>query len=232
MDRHELQPLYEDLFEKYYANSKDTVMWFEPNTFPNVIGFPFFGNGKIPGIIFESGFSNPPGAEFGSVNHVFNDHTYCCQLNPEVCAAGEPDVNLKHECKAWHRKRIGTRSADAERYGVPLMITEFGACLTEGPCTQEISQVADVSDEFLVGWAYWQFKFYGDLTTSAGVGSEGFYEHDGSLQEWKVKALSRTYLMATQGVPTLQKFDMDTSDFTAEFTANTNVDAPTIIYVN
>lgn len=115
---------------------------------------------------------------------------------------------------------------------MPLMITEFGACLTEGPCTQEISQVADVSDEFLVGWAYWQFKFYGDLTTSAGVGSEGFYEHDGSLQEWKVKALSRTYLMATQGVPTLQKFDMDTSDFTAKFTANTNLDAPTIIYVN
>jgi hypothetical protein len=92
--------------------------------------------------------------------------------------------------------------------------------------------VADVSDEFLVGWAYWQFKYYGDLTTSAGVGSEGFYNHDGSLQEWKVKALSRTYLMATQGVPTSQKFSMDSSDFTAEFTANTKIDAPTVIYVN
>ena len=38
--------------------------------------------------------------------------------------------------------------------------------------------------------------------------------------------------MATQGVPTLQKFDMDSSDFTAEFTANTTIDAPTVIYVN
>jgi len=38
--------------------------------------------------------------------------------------------------------------------------------------------------------------------------------------------------MATQGVPTKQKFDMDNSDFTAEFTAITNIDAPTIIYVN
>ncbi|MFO0116987.1 MAG: hypothetical protein ACK521_05030 [bacterium] len=38
--------------------------------------------------------------------------------------------------------------------------------------------------------------------------------------------------MATQGVPTLQKFDMDSSDFTAEFTANTNIYAPTVIYVN
>ncbi len=135
MDRHELQPLYEEIFEKYYANSKDTVMWFEPQTFLNVLGLPFFENGTFPNIIFESGFTNPPGAEFGSVNHVFNDHTYCCQLSPEACVAGEPDVNLKNECKTWHRKRIGTRSADAQRYGIPLMITEFGACVTEGPCT-------------------------------------------------------------------------------------------------
>lgn len=111
------------------------------------------------------------------------------------------------------------------------MITEFGACLTEESCTQEISQVADVSDEYLVGWAYWQFKYYGDLTTT-GVGAEGFYEHDGSLQAWKVKALSRTYLMATQGVPTSQNFSMETSAFSAEFIVNTKIDAPTIVYVN
>jgi hypothetical protein len=112
------------------------------------------------------------------------------------------------------------------------VITEFGACLTEGPCTQEISQVADVSDEFLVGWAYWQLKYYGDLTTSAGVGSEGFYNHDGSLQEWKVKALSRTYLMSTQGVPTYQNFDMKTSNFSATFEVNSSINAPTVVYLN
>jgi hypothetical protein len=52
MDRHELQPLYEEIFEKYYANSKDTVMWFEPQTFLNVLGLPFFENGTFPNIIF------------------------------------------------------------------------------------------------------------------------------------------------------------------------------------
>ena len=77
------------------------------------------------------------------------------------------------------------------------MVTEFGACLTEAPCTQEIRQVADVSDSILVGWAYWEFKTYRDLTTSAGTGSEGFYNKDGSLQSWKVKALARSYLMTT-----------------------------------
>lgn len=38
--------------------------------------------------------------------------------------------------------------------------------------------------------------------------------------------------MATQGVPTSQKFKMESSDFTAEFTANIKIDAPTVIYVN
>jgi len=62
--------------------------------------------------------------------------------------------------------------------------------------------VGDAADKYVAGWAYWQFKNYADLTTSAGTGSEGFYNEDGTLQDWKVKALSRTYVMLTQGVPT------------------------------
>lgn len=80
---------------------------------------------------------------------------------------------------------------------MPLHVTEFGACFTEGPCVQEIEQVAQIADHYLVGWAYWQYKFYGDLTTSSGTGSEGFWNKDGTLQSWKVKALARTYLKAT-----------------------------------
>lgn len=97
------------------------------------------------------------------------------------------------------------------------MISEFGACMTEANCVQEIEQVAQVSDEYLVGWGYWQFKFFEDLTTSAGTGSEGFYNSDGTLQEWKVKALARTYLPFTQGVLTRQNFDTQSANFTAEF---------------
>jgi endoglycosylceramidase len=57
--------------------------------------------------------------------------------------------------------------------------------------------VTEVSDAHLAGWAYWEFKNFEDLTTSAGTGSEGFYNNDGSLQAWKVKAMARTYLMFT-----------------------------------
>jgi len=121
-------------------------------------------------------------------------------------------------CLTWHHRRLDTRADDAKRLGVPFIITEFGACLTEGPCTQEITQVAQVADENLAGWAYWQFKTFEDLTTSAGTGSEGFYNSDGSLQEYKVKALGRPYMMYTQGTLSAMKYDDSANTFHAEFT--------------
>ena len=86
-DRKRLQPMYAKVFEKYYANDPDAIMYFEPGTFPNVISY--FG-----GYITYSGFTEPPGGQIGSRNHVFNDHTYCCQLDTSVCALGEPSTDL------------------------------------------------------------------------------------------------------------------------------------------
>merc|ERR1712107_513956 len=65
-------------------------------------------------------------------------------------------------------------------------------------CAREIQQVADVCDEHLAGWSYWEFKKYQDLTTTAGTGSEVFYTN-GHVQIAKVKALSRTFMRASQG---------------------------------
>ena len=40
----------------------------------------------------------------------------------------------------------------------------------------------DAADAVLVGWGYWEFKPYKDLTTTAGNRSEGFYNNDGTIQ--------------------------------------------------
>ena len=111
------------------------------------------------------------------------------------------------------------------------MITEFGACLTEGPCSQEINQVGDVADENLVGWAYWQFKTYADLTTSAGTGSEGFWNQDGTLQAYKVKALARSYMPFTQGILSSMNFSTETAEFSADFTFSGQA-GETVAYLN
>ncbi len=71
-----------------------------------------------------------------------------------------------------------------------------------------------------------------DITTSAGDTSEGFYENDGTLQVQKAKTMARTYLKATQGVPTSMNFDSITGDFVASFRADTKINAPTVIYTS
>ena len=112
------------------------------------------------------------------------------------------------------------------------MITEFGACFDSQSCFREITQVADECDLVLAGWAYWQLKIYKDLTTTAKLGTEGFYNQDGSLQDLKVKALSRTYLAKTQGTLLSQNFNTNNSQFIAWIKVNTSVEAPSEIYLN
>jgi endoglycosylceramidase len=210
-DRVALQPLFNRTFvEAYQPADSSKIMFFEPTQFPDTMGI-------LGGIVWNLGFTKPPGAENGSPVHVLNDHTYCCQLDPAVCATGEPNPSYKDACQDWHDKRLATRDEDAQRLGVPLFISEFGACLNSSVCVQEINQVADACDEHLAGWAYWQMKNFADLTTSAGTGSEGFYNNDGSLQDEKVKALARSYLQATQGVIKTMKFYTTNRFFHAMF---------------
>jgi hypothetical protein len=102
-------------------------------------------------------------------------------MSPDICANGEPDITKADVCKQWHIKRVNSRSNDADRYGIPLFFSEFGACLNTSACVQEITSFVEACDEHLAGWAYWQLKNYADLTTSAGTNSEGFYNNDGTL---------------------------------------------------
>jgi len=107
-------------------------------------------------------------------------------------------------------------------------------------CAREIDQVADVCDNELASWAYWEFKPFHDLTTSAGNRSEGFYAKDGSLQTLTVKALSRTYIKSAQGTILNQKFISDSmggySDsvvpgtFQGSIKIDMSIDSPTEIH--
>ena len=68
------------------------------------------------------------------------------------------------------------------------------------------------------------------MTTSAGTGSEGFYNADGSLQDIKVKALARSYLQYTQGDLNSMSFDINTADFQAVFTLKTKISSPSVLF--
>jgi len=134
-DRERLAPMYELVHEKYMANCKnEAINWFEPMPFPDEFHVPF-GQGKLGEVVFPVGFEKPPGGEIGSPNHMLNVHTYCCELSRDMCASGEPRTDMADECMRMHNARMRVRADDAKRLGIPIHLTEFGACLTEVPCT-------------------------------------------------------------------------------------------------
>jgi hypothetical protein len=187
-DRNILRPLYARIQkEAYSVANKDTIMYFE-NSFD-----------IKDDVVQPTGFKTSPGGELNSPNHAVNAHTYCCQHSGDICKTGEPSPESAQICLDFHKDRIGTRHEDAKRLGVPIFLSEFGACLDTDICARELNQVTDVCEEQVIGWSYWQYKTYKDLTTSAFDKSEGFYNNDGTLQNKKVKALSRPYVQLAQG---------------------------------
>lgn len=75
------------------------------------------------------------------------------------------------------------RKDDANRLGIPLLFTEFGACSNSTACVLEVTNAADAFDSVLASWTYWMFKGFNDFTTfmNNGNATEGLYDGDGKL---------------------------------------------------
>jgi len=117
--------------------------------------------------------------------------------------------------------------------GGGIFITEFGACTDSDACIAEINRITDAADGSGHSWAYWQFKYYDDITTVSGP-LESFYDTGGDLQKDKVKALSRTYAPAVAGVPSLMRFSSLTGAYRLIYVASptSSASVPTELYYN
>lgn len=121
--------MYAKIFADYMEANSTNIMFFEPGQVPD----------QVTALVRSVGFKTPPGGRIGSANHVLNDHTYCCSLGFNACPNGEPDPNKGEKCDAVHSKKLRKRSNDAKNLGIPLFISEFGACLDSDVCVREIN---------------------------------------------------------------------------------------------
>ena len=126
-------------------------------------------------------------------------------------------------CDTWNQKKVMTRVSDASRLSVGGMLTEFGACAesnnTSGDadqCLNEITRTLDAADQQFQSWAYWQYKYFSDITTQSGV-DEGLYHSDGSLQAKKLKSLARPYARAVAGTPLFMQFNTKNAALTLQY---------------
>mmetsp|Transcript_18571 Transcript_18571/g.33555 ORF Transcript_18571/g.33555 Transcript_18571/m.33555 type:complete len:527 (-) Transcript_18571:22-1602(-) len=222
-DNQVLQPIYKEYNNVVRKNTQDQIIFFEPTTFDLL---PAFG-----GIVLDVGFTETPGGPQYNHAQVLNDHSYCCAAGTETCKTGEPTLDEKDLCRSFNTRKIGRRSGDAKKLNVGLIISEFGACSDSDGCMAEIDSVADACDEYSVGWAYWMLKGFGDYTTT-GSYTEGLYNQDGSLQEKKLRHLSRTYIQSYQGVPITSTFNTTTGDYKAAFEVDPSIKGSTELYFN
>eukprot|EP01114_Cavostelium_apophysatum_P023075 TRINITY_DN8580_c0_g1_i1.p1 TRINITY_DN8580_c0_g1~~TRINITY_DN8580_c0_g1_i1.p1 ORF type:complete len:268 (-),score=43.04 TRINITY_DN8580_c0_g1_i1:53-856(-) len=178
---------------------------------------------SLTDIVGPCGFSDGPGGAAYNDRQVYSYHVYCAPDD----TSGNPKNLL--ECEVGNTLAFEQLVNDVANLGCGGMMTEFGAVGNKSTSAEDLGFVTGLADSTLSGWMYWQFKLFQDLTTQGS--GEGFYQN-GVLEEPKVKALSRTYAQAISGVPTHVQFDPWTSKFELVYVMNTNIDAPTVIYLN
>ena len=223
VDNHILSEFYAKIDEGIAEIDPDYTMLFEPIPFPDTL--PLFG-----GFALDT-FSKTP-VDNTIRKQMFNVHSYCCAADQNICKDGEPKLSDAKKCSEFHDRKLKKNKQQAKDIGVPVIITEFGACSASEACYQEMLGFEKAADKYLTSWAYWMYKAYHDHTTTAPQNQEGIFNEDGTLQSYKEKALSRTYIQYYQGVPLEIFFNDETNEFMAKFKYDGSIEKPSVLYLN
>ncbi|XP_065910588.1 endoglycoceramidase-like isoform X2 [Dysidea avara] len=176
----------------------------------------------------NTGLTEGPGGSLYNDRQVLAYHLYCVLLDKN----GEP-FNARL-CQGLEKETLKIREEDGKKLGVATFMTEWGAYDDTPPHSKELSDgehITGLADDLLQSWIYWQFKGYHDITTQSSV-AEGLWFSNGTLNNDKLKMLSRTYAQAVAGVYDGQSFNPLNSDFALGYYADINIDQPTVIYLN
>ena len=225
-DIKDILPVYRKVDTELRQIKPNYILFFENTPVPDIL--PIFG-----GLFLGSMDEKPAGDD---VPQVYNFHTYCCLSGTDTCAHGEAsyDKSIK-VCPTFHQKQFKKEIKTAEKLNVPMFLSEFGACSDSLACYNEIISVMKITEENFISWSYWNYKPYGDHTTSAieMVSYEGIYNDDGTVQNIKEKGLSRGYVMYYQGKPIDFKYQTNSNtNFETSFEYHKNITEPSVLYYN
>ena len=101
-------------------------------------------------------------------------------------------------CPTQETQALRNGAANAALNHATALVTEFGAT----DKLDVIRRVVDGADAAGVGWLYWQYKTYGDPTTSAaaqGPDAESIVTPAGAVKAAKARELARAYPMRVAG---------------------------------
>ena len=220
-------PLYRKVNKALREIDPNYILYFENAPIPDTL--PIFG-----GLVWGS-MKEKPGTDDEA--QVYNFHSYCCVSGANACEHGEASLkNSLTLCPKFHNNKFKTEMDNARNnLHVPMFVSEFGACSDSQACYNEIMNVVSICEENFISWSYWNYKPYGDHTTTAIelVQYEGIFNPDGTIQTIKEQGLSRAYVPYYQGLPIDFKFEEDSNtNFETSYEYNSEIEAPTVLYYN
>ncbi|KAJ3431228.1 hypothetical protein M0812_02905 [Anaeramoeba flamelloides] len=208
-DKINLMPMYKNVYADIRSVDQDHIIFYEQS---------------LTDVIGENGFEGPPGDYSKDRNQVFSYHVYC-----STDKNGSPK-NLLF-CNVTDELDWDDVWLSIDKMGVTGALTEYGAMPDNTISIENIHYIGKKVDSKFQSSLYWQYKYFMDYTTQSDEGESLFF-NDGSLQEEKVKALSRTYAQKVQGMPKGMFFNPLNSAFSFSWKLDTSVTKPTVIFLN
>ena len=188
-----LMPLYDQLVPALRAVDDTHPVFYEDSPTVN-FGYPFL-------------IGAPGGPAWPYPDQGLSHHVYCSEaLNPGP------------SCPQQEREATNNAVAIAAHNDVAPLQTEFGATDDLAPL-RRVTRYADAAGE---GWLYWQYKTYGDPTTSASAGpggadAESIVAVDGRVKTAKARVLARAYPERIAGTAARWSFDDRKTVFTLRY---------------
>ncbi len=195
-----LTDFHELVAPRIRAVAPDTMLFYEPWATNFNAGFPTY-HGDLS--VDDLGFSF---------------HVYACPF--AIPGVPVPDPGLSENCDDLREQTVfDNAEAQAQRYGHPPLVTEFGA--TEDIGT--IRRIADLADANMVGWQYWAWW---STDPCCARPEEGIIDDPASpptpdhLAQDKLDVLTRPYPRAVAGTPRSWHWDADAARFELAFSTD------------
>ena len=178
-------------------------------------------------------YSKLPSGQENRDKQALNIHYYCFAASLSMLEEKEPTYEQATGlCREFYMERMSFDADRARQLGVPLIVSEFGACSHGKSCQEEIRTIVTEAEKNLSSWFYWNYKGYNDPTTTMGGDEEGLVDKDNIISEVKRKAAVRPYGMKYQGKPIISKYDEVKKKYITRYQFNPDVIAPTEIYAS
>lgn len=196
-EQRHLRAFYNRITRALRAEDSSTPIWVEPNA------------------PFNHGVSSSlSGLEADEL--VFSFHNYAGQ--PAHYIGSGPWNVVDSIGKRLYKRVMRKGRKKADGLGAVPILTEY----CPGNNYEETAYIADLADQYMTGWTYWEYKNSGTRTSgTAGTMAD---------HEAVVDRLVRPYPPAIAGVPQEYGFNRDSGRFTLRY-APTNVGRKTVLFV-